>query len=255
MCDTDDPTRKHQQPIRQRRSFLKLAATSTFGLGATVTVEKLIAASGAIKTPALPENILTPDAALERLMAGNKRYIAGQSTPMDFNLQSASLIKGQNPYACILSCSDSRVSPEFCFDEQLGDLFVARVAGNYLTTDFVATLEYAAAILHTPLIMVLGHESCGAIKAAINASDNNEQFPGHIQTMSSALAPAVRAAERISMFMSGDRYYNVVKMNVILNARELKKQTPILSKLVTEKRLLVVGGIYSLETGIVELVA
>ena len=107
---------------------------------------------------------MTADEALERLMAGNARYVADQSTPLNFSNDRAALVSGQNPYASILSCSDSRVSPEFCFDEQRGDLFVARVAGNYLTTDFVATLEYAAAVLYTPLIMVLGHESCGAVR-------------------------------------------------------------------------------------------
>src|SRR5699024_10117989 len=129
----------------------------------------------------LPENVMSADEALERLMAGNARYVAGQSTPLNFAEERAALVTGQNPYASILSCSDSRVSPEFCFDEQRGDLFVARVAGNYLTTDFVATLEYAAAVLDTPLIMVLGHQSCGAVRAAIDAVEKNKQFPGHIQ--------------------------------------------------------------------------
>ncbi|WON73433.1 carbonic anhydrase [Nitrosospira sp. Is2] len=158
---------------------------------------------------------------------------------------------GQNPYATILSCSDSRVSPEFCFDEQRGDLFVARVAGNYLTTDFVATLEYAAVVLHTPLIMVLGHQACGAVRAAINAVDNHEQFPGHIQSIASALAPAVRAAKN----MPGDRFDNVVRMNVIRTVEKLRKQPPVLSKLVAERKLMVAGGVYNLTTGKVDQVA
>ncbi|BCT67710.1 Carbonic anhydrase 2 [Nitrosospira sp. NRS527] len=161
------------------------------------------------------------------------------------------MVSGQNPYASILSCSDSRVGPEFCFDEQRGDLFVARVAGNYLTTDFVATLEYAAAVLHTPLIMVLGHESCGAVRAAIDSVDNNTQFPRHIQSMASALAPAVRAAATLP----GERFENVVKMNVIRNVDKLRKQPPTLSRLVAKGKVLVVGGVYSLKTREVTLVA
>lgn len=250
MCDTYNKKNTNPRQRASKRLFLKSAAASALCLGMTGITGRIASAAN-IEAPPLPENIMTPDEALERLMAGNARYAAGQSTPLDFADDRAALVTGQNPYASILSCSDSRVSPEFCFDEQRGDLFVARVAGNYLTTDFVATLEYAGAILHAPLIMVLGHESCGAVRAAIGAVDKNKQFPGHIQSMASALAPAVRAARN----MPGERFGNVVKMNVIRNVEKLKKQPPILSKLVADKKLLVVGGVYSLKTGRVDLVA
>jgi Carbonic anhydrase len=247
MCD-EETASLHQDS--SKRLFLKRVAASAFGAGiAGVTGRMAFAAK--VKMPPLPENVMTPDAALERLVAGNARYVAGQSTPLNFSNDRAALVSGQNPYASILSCSDSRVGPEFCFDEQRGDLFVARVAGNYLTTDFVATLEYAAAVLHTPLIMVLGHESCGAVRAAIDSVDNNTQFPGHIQSMASALAPAVRAATTLP----GERFDNVVKMNVVRNVDKLRKQPPILSRLVAKGKVLVVGGVYSLKTGKVELVA
>lgn len=253
MCNLFGSERESRLPhqTQTRRSFLKLAMASSVGFGMTAAVGKVMATSGVVTMPPQPENVLTPEAALERLMAGNERYISGRSTPLDFSRERAALVKGQNPYASILSCSDSRVGPEFCFDEQRGDLFVARVAGNYLTTDFVATLEFSAFVLHTPLIMVLGHESCGAVQAAIEASDKNQQFPGHIQAIASALAPAVRAVDKETK----DRVDSVVRMNVIQNVEELKKQTPILSKLVAEKKLLVVGGVYSLRTGKVDLVA
>lgn len=251
MCQTSDEQENLSlQKNQQRRSFLKMAVASSLGLGITAT-DRVMATSGVIKTSPQPENVLTPEAALERLMAGNERYVTGLSTPLNFKLERAALVSGQNPYASILSCSDSRVSPEFCFDEQRGDLFVARVAGNYLTTDFVATLEYAAFVLHTPLIMVLGHESCGAIQAAIDAVDNSAQFPGHIQSIASAIAPAVRAIDK----QSKNRIDDVVKMNVIQNVQELKKQTPLLNRLVAEKKLLVVGGVYNLKTGKVDMVA
>jgi carbonic anhydrase len=252
MCELrNEQESENLLQTQQRRSFLKLAMTSTLGMGIASTGVKVMATSGVVTMPPQPENVLTPEAALERLIAGNERYIAGQSTPLNFSLERAALVKSQNPYACVLSCSDSRVGPEFCFDEQRGDLFVARVAGNYLTMDFVATLEYATFVLHTPLIMVLGHESCGAVQAAIEAADKNEQFPGHIQAIASALAPAVRAVDR----KLKNRIDSVVKMNVIQNVQELKKQTPILNKLVEEKKLLIVGGVYSLRTGKVDLVA
>lgn len=247
MCDEKNAN-LHQDS--SKRLFLKRVAASALGAGIAGATGRM-AFAAKVKMPPLPENVMTPDAALERLVAGNARYVAGQSTPLNFSNDRAALVSGQNPYASILSCSDSRVGPEFCFDEQRGDLFVARVAGNYLTTDFVATLEYAAAVLHTPLIMVLGHESCGAVRAAIDSVDNNTQFPGHIQSMASALGPAVRAAKG----MPGERFENVVRMNVIRNVDKLRKQPPILSRLVAKGKVLVVGGVYSLKTGKVDLVA
>jgi carbonic anhydrase len=248
MCNMDRNDNHGPGHPAGRRHFLKAASVATLA----TAFSGVTAGLAAKKKIPLPENVLTPDEALERLMAGNRRYVSGESTPLDFNDERALLVSGQNPYASILSCADSRVSPEFCFDEQRGDLFVARVAGNYLTTDFVATLEYAVAVLHAPLIMVLGHQKCGAVDAAIKAVKKNEQFPGHIQSLASALAPAVRAAEKMP---DGDLFANTVKMNVVRNVEKLRKQPPILSKLVSEQKVLVVGGVYNLETGRVDLVA
>ena len=241
----------------RKRSFLKLAAASAIGLGISSVrlaraEETKTPLTSSAKLPPEPENVLTPTQALERLMEGNKRHWTGQVTPaLDIHTPQDALVQGQNPYAAILGCADSRVGPEQCFDEAHGDLFVARVAGNYITVDFLATLEYAVAVLHTPLIMVLGHESCGAVGAAIEAIDNNKQSPGHTQTMATALSPAVRAARN----MSGPLYDNAVKMNVILTVAELKNSTPVLSRFVREKKMRVVGGVYRLGTGKVELVS
>jgi len=201
--------------------------------------------------PPKPENILTSDQALERLMKGNERYVSGKSKPLDFHDIQSALISGQNPYATILGCSDSRVSPEHCFDEAQGDLFVARGAGNYLTNDNVATLEYAVAVLNTPLIMVLGHEGCGAVKAALDAVDHHKDFPGHIQLLASAIAPAVRAVNDTS----SSRLINVTKMNVIMTVERLRTKTPVLDFYHDQKRIRVVGGIYHLDSGKVELIA
>jgi carbonic anhydrase len=251
MCEDNNHQGIGPRADVHRRMLLKVGAASTLGLGLASIGVKATFASDKRRSPPLPENVLSADAAFGRLMKGNARYVAGQSTPLNFSADRAALVTGQNPYATILSCSDSRVSPEFCFDEQRGDLFIARVAGNYLTTDFVATLEYGAVILHTPLIMVLGHQACGAVRAAISAVDNHEQFPGHIQSIASALAPAVRAAKN----MPGDRFDNVVRMNVIRTVEKLRKQPPALSKLVAERKLMVAGGVYNLTTGKVDQVA
>ena len=258
MCYRCDQKNLDQQDLSQnpsKRSFLKLTAVSAIGLGLAgagiATAQGKQSAKTSSKIPPKLENVLTPDQALERLMKGNERYVDGQSAPLNFHDVQDALVKGQNPYATILGCSDSRVSPEHCFDESHGDLFVARGAGNYLTTDNVATIEYSVAVLNTPLIMVLGHESCGAVKAAMEAVDHHKDFPGHIQLLASAIAPAVRAVSD----NSSSRLTNVTKKNVIMTVERLRNKTPILDQYHDQKRIRVVGGLYHLDTGRVELIA
>lgn len=202
-------------------------------------------------TPPKPENVISPDEALKRLMMGNERYVSNKPLPADFSATRAALAGGQNPYASLLSCADSRISPELCFDAERGDLFVTRVAGNFVTPEILASLEYGAAVLKSPLIMVLGHTSCGAINAAIKAVKNDEDFPGHIQQLTSSLAPAVDAAIKKN---PKDLENTAVRENVRLNVVALQNSTPILRKLVQEKKLRVVGGVYDLNTGRIDLI-
>ena len=114
--------------------------------------------------PPKPENVMTPDEALARLMEGNRRYQKGIAKRHDFVAEREALVGGQNPYAAILSCADSRIAPEYAFDSSRGDLFVVRVAGNFANPDNIASMEYAVEVLKTPLILVLCHEACGAVK-------------------------------------------------------------------------------------------
>lgn len=200
-----------------------------------------------------PANDLTPDAALERLMAGNARYVSGNTQPVDFAKTRASLAGGQNPYASLVSCADSRIGPEYAFDEGRGDLFVTRVAGNFVNTDILASLEYGAAVLGSSLIMVLGHTSCGAIGATVKAVKENASFPGHINALTTALAPAVRALPANTK--PEDLVLAATIENVKQNVQMLQQATPILSELVVQAKLKVVGGLYHLDTGKVELVA
>ena len=203
--------------------------------------------------PPQPENVLNPDQALERLMAGNARYVAGKTVPINFATTRQALAGGQNPYACLVSCADSRIGPEFCFDEGRGDLFVTRVAGNFVNTDILASLEYGTAVLGAPLIMVLGHTSCGAIGAAVQAYTENASFPGHIQALTTALAPAVRQAAKSA---KGDALVAAAtKDNVRLNVKMLTESNPIISDRVAKGKLKIVGGIYDLVTGQVDLVS
>lgn len=128
---------------------------------------------------------------------------------------------------------------------------MARGAGNHLTNDNVATIKYSVVVLNTPLIMVLGHESCGAVKVAVEAVDHHKDFPGHIQLLASAITPAVRAVNETS----SSRLMNVTKMNVIMTVEKLGTKTPVLDYYHDQKKIRVVGGIYHLETGKVELIA
>lgn len=201
-----------------------------------------------------PQNQLSSDAALARLMQGNERYVNGQITKHDFASTREALAGGQNPYACLLSCADSRVGPEFCFDESRGDLFVTRVAGNYVTPDVLASLEYGVVVLKSPLIMVLGHTQCGAIGAAIDADENHTDYPGHIQAITTALAPAVKGVKNDMKDPAAFRRAVTIE-NIRMNVRALQMATPLLRREVEEGRMKVVGGLYHLDSGKVEMMS
>ena len=237
----------HRQPASTpgRRGFLALATA-----GVSLASFTMPALAKEIRSPPKPENALSPDAALHKLMQGNDRYVQGLTRRHDFRSERAALTGGQNPYATILGCADSRVGPEFAFDSSRGDLFVVRVAGNFLNDDNLATFEYGVAVLNVPLLMVLGHSACGAVSSAIKSIDTNTTLPGHLPSLVSALAPSVKAVRE----QPGDLLANATKANVRLNVEQLKTATPILNKAVEEKKLLVVGGYYNLGTGVVELV-
>jgi carbonic anhydrase len=214
----------------------------------------LLLASGATakeKQAPKPENLLSPEAALKRLLKGNERYVEGVMQRHDFKREREALVGGQNPYAAILSCADSRIAPEYAFDSSRGDLFVCRVAGNFAADETVASMEYAVAVLNTPLIFVLGHESCGAVDATIKSLKDDKPLPGHLPSLVQAIAPAVKAVSS----RGGDVLNNAIRQNVIDNVAKLKSATPILSAAVNDKKIQVVGGIYRLNSGKVELVS
>jgi carbonic anhydrase len=211
----------------------------------------MFASAFAQKAPPKPENVMSPAAALDRLMKGNARYVDGLSKRHDFKHEREALVKGQNPFAGILSCADSRIAPEYAFDSARGDLFVCRVAGNFLNDDVIASFEYGVQVLNTPLLMVLGHQDCGAMSAAIKAIKDNTTLPGHLPSLVTAMTPAVNATSG----RPGNALDNAIRENVVLNVEKMKNATPILSKFVTEKKIRVVGGIYHLNTGRIEVIA
>jgi carbonic anhydrase len=198
-----------------------------------------------------PQNMLSPDESLARLLEGNARYVEGTARRHDFTHEREALAGGQNPYAGILSCADSRIAPEYAFDSGRGDLFVCRVAGNFAADETVASLEYAVAVLATPLILVLGHDACGAVDATIKSLKDDKALPGHMPSLVAALAPAVKAASQ----HGGDTLANAIRQNVLDTVAKLRSATPILSEAVAKNKLKVVGGIYRLKDGRVDLVA
>ena len=229
-----------------RREILRLATIAVAGLA---VAQHALAAN--VAGPPKAENVLSPDAALERLMEGNDRYVEGLSRRHDFKHEREALSKGQNPFAAVLSCADSRIAPEYCFDTARGDVFVCRVAGNFASDAIVASLEYTVQVLNTPLIMVLGHETCGAIDATIKSIKDGTILPGHLPTLVTALAPAVHAVQGAP----GEVLANAIRRNVTLNVEKLKTGSPILKSFVGGKKIQVVGGVYQLRSGRVKLLA
>jgi carbonic anhydrase len=244
MCRHCDYSTAIDATAVPRRSFLKFAGAAAAGLAMPRN-------SFAQKATPKPENIVSPDGALDLLMKGNGRYVEGVSRRHDFKHEREALTRGQNPYAGILSCADSRIAPEYAFDTGRGDLFVCRVAGNFLNDDGIASFEYAVSILSTPLLMVLGHKSCGAVDAAIKSIKDNASLPGHLPSLVTAIAPAVKAV----LEQGGNTLDNAIRQNVVLNVEKLKTATPIIDKLVAEKKVRVVGAVYNLDNGRVELLA
>jgi carbonic anhydrase len=182
-------------------------------------------------------------------MEGNHRYVRGVALRHDFKHEREALTRGQNPFAGILSCADSRIAPEYAFDAGRGDLFVCRVAGNFINDDVLASFEYAVQILGTPLLMVLGHQACGAIDAAIKSISDGTTLPGHLPALVTALGPAVQAARG----ETGNALDNTIRRNVALNVERLMTAKPIISKFVADGKVRVVGALYHLDTGKVEI--
>jgi len=198
--------------------------------------------------PAHPEQpTVAPADAVSKLKEGNGRYTSGNlQHPGQTMERRAELTKDQHPFAVILSCSDSRVPPEIVFDQGLGDLFVVRVAGNVIDDHGLGSIEYAVDHLGARLIVVLGHQSCGAVKAAKETIAAKGKAPGHIQSLVTAIQPVVEATVK-------DDLDTTIKANVKHVVQALRSSTPILKAKVDSGDVQVIGGYYSLDTGAVTL--
>lgn len=196
---------------------------------------------------------LTPDQALERLKSGNRRYVTNpQSCVADMARRRSDTVSGQAPWATVVSCADSRVPPELIFGGlTLGELFVVRNAGNTVDTVALGTLEYGAAVLKAPIIMVLGHSRCGAVAAACDVVAKNATYPGAIGPMIEPIVPAALAARG----REGDFVANAVRENVMRTVARLTSAGPIIAAAAKAGTIRIVGAHYDLATGVVDVFA
>jgi len=193
----------------------------------------------------MAENV-SAQVAIDRLITGNKRFVAGSlKNGLKGPGRRPDLTGGQKPFAIILACADSRVAPELIFDQTLGDLFVIRVAGNVNGTEVLASIEYAVAALGVRLVVVTGHQSCGAVGAAVKGG----RVTDHISRLVHAIEPSVIEARQ----KDGDVVENAIRINAQRTARILVESSATLTQEVAEGGLQVLPGYYSLETGVVEI--
>jgi carbonic anhydrase len=231
----------------ERRDFLKLGITSTFGIMLTASdfFWRVEQAKAAEMPPNVPES-LNPDAALQKLMEGNQRFVQHQPQyPDQSALRLQEVAQAQHPFATILSCADSRVPAEIVFDQGIGDIFDVRIAGNIATHEAIGSIEYAVVLLGSPLLMVMGHERCGAVTAAVQ----KESLLGDISTFVKAIKPAVKKVKD----QPGDAVENAVVANVQYQIERLKR-SQLLTEQVRSGKLKIVGGRYDLDTGIVTII-
>ena len=234
-----DPGAEIPNPNRSyRRQFLRVAAA-----GAATGLIARFGVDLAVPERVLAQSPLTPDAALEELMAGNKRFVTGRMTgfEQDLAILKQNTIDKQEPFAAVLSCADSRVPVELIFDQTIGHIFVTRVAGNMVTPEIIGSLEYGAAVLGTKVILVIGHANCGAVKAAIQGKD----VPGQISALFPHLQPAVDQA--------GHDLVAATKANAKIQVSLLSESSTVIAPLVKQGKVKLVAAYYDVANGAVTL--
>ncbi len=223
-----------------------------FNRSAFLTGSLAVAGSGLSQrargaTPAPPG--ASPEMLLGRLMAGNKRFVDNDFPPTNMIAEKRALVtEGQSPYAAILGCADSRVIPEFVFVQGIGQLFVARVAGNYPDALVTGSLEYAIENLGSRVIMVLGHQGCGAVKAVYAAAEKKEQLPPHLSSIQEFIAPGIAG-----VVAARGGFDAAIEANARASARALRASSPIVAKAVDAGRVRLAASVYHLRTGEVQL--
>lgn len=234
---------KNQKGHLSRRNLIKFGA----GVVGTGAITAGLGSKLVFPDQAVAKDDMTPDQALQQLMDGNQRFISGKrQNPRQDMARLREVAKTQKPFAAILSCADSRVPSEILFDQGFGDLFICRVAGNIATPEEIGSLEFGSLVLGSKVIMVMGHKRCGAVDATIKGA----QVPGQIASLLDAIRPAVGRAKKDA----GDQLENTTKANVLVQVEKLKS-SPVITQLIQEGKLKVVGGYYDLDTGAVTMVS
>jgi carbonic anhydrase len=236
--------RKTQKGNLSRRTLFKFGAGAigtgvlTAGIGSKLMVPERAVAQ---------QKDITPDQALQSLIDGNQRFVTRKRrNPNQTQTRLVEVAKVQKPFASILGCADSRVPSEIVFDQGFGDLFVCRIAGNVATSEEIGSLEFGSLVLGSKVIMVLGHERCGAVDATIKGA----QVPGQIGSLIDAIKPSVEKSKNLP----GDKLENACKANILMQVEKLKASS-VLSQLIDAGKLKVVGGYYDLDNGTVTMVS
>lgn len=216
---------------------------NTFSKGFALTA--LFLTTGTAINAEVASTVVSPDEALVQLKEGNASYVSGRLVHPDQDTKRRQEVaQSQHPFAIIVSCSDSRVPPEVVFDKGLGDLFVIRTAGEVVTDIELGSIEYGAEQLGAPLIVVLGHERCGAVQAALEGGE----APGNIQAIVDRIKPAVEQAKQ----QQGDKLENAIKNNAELVAKKIQS-SEVIAKLIKEKKVKIVTAYYDLDDGTVKI--
>lgn len=241
-----------RRTLRYRSMLTASLATCLLLVGCNTTAKPMHQTGTRSAHPsAAAQSGVSPLRAWARLIDGNSRYVNGRSEHPDQSIMRRNEIaKGQHPFAVVLTCSDSRVPPEILFDAGLGDIFVIRVAGNTADAAALGSIEYAVEHLHVPLVVVLGHQRCGAVQAAVDAAKSGDRPGGHLAAILDPIAPAVASAGN----KPGDLAENAMQENVSRTVHQLKTCKPILSAAVREQKLSVIGARYDLDSGRVTMV-
>ncbi|MCQ8277173.1 carbonic anhydrase [Acetobacteraceae bacterium KSS8] len=204
-----------------------------------------------MSTTTTTSEAITPDEALARLKEGNRRHLSGEAIQKHQTSaeRRAALAEKQAPFCVLVGCSDSRVPPEVLFGCGLGDLFIVRNAGNVVDTAAIGSIEYGVAVLGAPLVVVLGHERCGAVQAAVNVVEEDATFPGSIGKMIEPILPAVLRARRDG---TDDLLDRSVRCNVHRVVERLRNTETLLQEPQAQGRLRIIGARYDLDDGSVE---
>ena len=233
-----------------RRDMLRLTASLSCGLALSALGQNV---RGQSEHPAEPSyEVRTAEAALQKLLNGSQRYLSGESHshPRRSTDRRQAVVNGQTPFAAILGCSDSRVPTEILFDQGMGDLFVVRVAGHVVDRSTLGSIEYAVSELNVPLIMVLGHEQCGAIGAALKFLEQHQSAPEYLRPLVEKIKPAVLQSQN----ESGDRMANAIRANVHSVVHQLENSGSVIGEPFQRGEINIVGAQYDLDLGEVTIV-